>query len=257
VFVFSLSDKNLLLLDRFHQAVSFPDSIFAITTQSGPFTVDFSCNDEVLTLDASDATRGIIGSVLETVWGVGSPSVTWNTALQQTQPDHLWGVGYTPWGPFSQSREISMSTRDAMLRNQVYTAIYESANHLSEIISVFKKYETGVADVLLPQEYVHFVRRFNVFNYKLDKAAMYLSLNNFNTSFYYARSLRHDVRALSSLFGRGSKYVHSHMACSQDEDTSFVRDTVFVSSVFVTLWVVFRAINDILHSRRNLKKRKD
>ncbi|KAJ1484221.1 hypothetical protein T484DRAFT_1797744, partial [Baffinella frigidus] len=46
VFVFDLEETSLILLDRFHQSVSFPEMVISLQTKSGPATVDFSCNDE-------------------------------------------------------------------------------------------------------------------------------------------------------------------------------------------------------------------
>jgi hypothetical protein len=42
VFIFSLSSSRPLLLDRFHQAMSFPDMVIAVQTLSGSIGTDYS-----------------------------------------------------------------------------------------------------------------------------------------------------------------------------------------------------------------------
>ena len=57
---------SINLLDRFHQAVSFPEMVLALQTKSGAATLDYSCSDEMVTLDAADATRPMLGALLQT-----------------------------------------------------------------------------------------------------------------------------------------------------------------------------------------------
>ncbi|MGB1604464.1 MAG: hypothetical protein ACPIOQ_67665 [Promethearchaeia archaeon] len=59
-----MQDPALVLLDRFYQAASFPELVLALQTRSGAATVDYSCGDEMVTLDAADASRPMISAVL-------------------------------------------------------------------------------------------------------------------------------------------------------------------------------------------------
>ena len=44
--------------------------VLALQTQSGAATVDYSCSEEMVTLDAADATRPMLAALLQTGWGV-------------------------------------------------------------------------------------------------------------------------------------------------------------------------------------------
>lgn len=63
--LWDLEDPTLLLLDRFHQAVSFPEMVLAVQSGAGAATVDFSCNGDMLTIDAGDASRAAFAALLQ------------------------------------------------------------------------------------------------------------------------------------------------------------------------------------------------
>ncbi len=69
-FVFDLSTPEILLLDRFHQALSFGDMAVAVQTRAPAALLDFSCAQKPLQFDARDATRPLLAALLQTTWGV-------------------------------------------------------------------------------------------------------------------------------------------------------------------------------------------
>ncbi|KAJ1484220.1 hypothetical protein T484DRAFT_1797743, partial [Baffinella frigidus] len=102
---------------------------------------------------------------------------------------------------------------DAAKRNLVYTALNASIAQVSGMMEQFSHFGKNMEDVLLPGEYVHFVRRWNVLTFKIRRTSTYLSLLNFNTALFYARSLRHDVKAIRNAVLRAGQFVHTYVGC--------------------------------------------
>jgi len=84
-FIYDLNSDDILLLDRFHQAVSFPDIVIGVQTKAPAAIIDFrssafilrciidcliSCNGKSMQFDPRDSTRAVLGSLLQTTWGV-------------------------------------------------------------------------------------------------------------------------------------------------------------------------------------------
>jgi hypothetical protein len=86
VFVYDLARTSVLLLDRFHQALAFPDMVVAVRTRAARPLTDFHCNGHMVSLDPTDGTRNVLAAVLRTGWGVAPTEVKVN-------PD----VGYVGW----------------------------------------------------------------------------------------------------------------------------------------------------------------
>ena len=51
-------------------------------------------------------------------------------------------------------------------------------------------YEKEIDEVLSPPEHLLFVRRWNVFAFKLERAKHFISVNNHQQALYYMRSVR-------------------------------------------------------------------
>lgn len=187
VFVFDLQDPALLLLDRFHQAVSFPEMVVGLQTKSGAATLDYSCSDEMVTLDAADATRPLMGALLQTGWGVAPTHQHFSGKKQSAEVNFLWSAANTPFGPFSGSSKLNFALIDAARRNLVFSALNASIEQVSDVLEQFSRFGKHMEDVLLPAEHVHFVRRWNVLKFKIRRTSTYLSLLNFNTALFYAR----------------------------------------------------------------------
>lgn len=65
VFVFDLIEDSLVLLDRFHQAASFPEMVVAVQTSSVAAAVDFQCTGEMVTMNPMDASRPTLAALLQ------------------------------------------------------------------------------------------------------------------------------------------------------------------------------------------------
>ena len=94
---------------------------------------------------------------------------------------------------------------------------------VSDVLAQFERFGKHMEDVLLPAEHLHFVRRWNVLKFKVRRTSTYLSLLNFNTALFYARSTRHDVRAIRNTVLKAGQFVHSYVGCLHDESPSVLR----------------------------------
>jgi len=117
---------SINLLDRFHQAVSFPEMVLALQTKSGAATLDYSCSDEMVTLDAADATRPMLGALLQTGWGVAPTHEHFSGKKQSAEVNFVWSAANTPFGPFSASAKLNFAVFDAARRNLVFSALNAS-----------------------------------------------------------------------------------------------------------------------------------
>ncbi|GAM25077.1 hypothetical protein SAMD00019534_082520 [Acytostelium subglobosum LB1] len=144
VFLFDISFKDLLLLDRMHQAVSFDDMVIAIQTQSQR-PVDFTCGEQGnLSIDADDATRPVMAALLETIWGVLPThlELSKTSGANQNDANYLWSMGFNPFSVFSTHKTLSFAQTDAAIRNNVYSHIVESLESLQIIMSHIDQDET-------------------------------------------------------------------------------------------------------------------
>lgn len=250
VLLFDLEDSSLLLLDRFHQAVSFPEMVLAVQSKAGAATVDFSCNDDMVTLDAADATRATFASLLQTGWGVSATHEHFSGKKNKMEVNYLWSVAPTPFGPFSSSARLTFALIDAARRNVVFSSLNASIAEVARIMAQFDKFGKQMEDVLLPGEHLHFVRRWNVLRFKIRRTSTYLSLLNFNTAQYYARSLRHDVRAIRNAVLRAGQFVHSYVGCVHDDEPSVLRFLIYVFAGGALLIMAYVAVHNLLHLRK-------
>lgn len=81
-----------------------------------------------MVFDPHNATRPVLGAVLQTVWGVNPPENFYNPVTKEVETNFLWGIGNTPFGFFSSSSTLSFAIKDAVSRNVVL-------NQISDVIS--------------------------------------------------------------------------------------------------------------------------
>jgi hypothetical protein len=85
---------------------------------------------------------------------------------------------------------------------------------LVELI-ILEEYDKEVGEVLSQSDHLQFVRRWNMFQFKLDNARKFLSLNNFNSSFAFVRSLHYDSTSLHRLIHSAGQRLYTYLYCEQ------------------------------------------
>jgi len=244
-FVYDLQTEELLLLDKSSQAVSFPDMVVGVQTRAAAAELDFSCDQRSMALDPADATRAVTAGLLQSVWGVapthtywtppprgagagagagagegnnGSSSGTANAAAAAATTaatDWLWSSGLTPFGPFSHSSEFSFVQTNAAFRTVLLSEVARVHGHLAALNSDLRAFGHEVEEVFSDSEHLLYLRRWNIFSFKLGKARHYLSLNNFNEALYYVRSCQHDVAAMGKIVKAAQSRMVLGLDCGQ------------------------------------------
>jgi len=211
--IYSLSSPTLLLLDQFHQAVPFADLVLAVHSRAPAAKLDEQCDGMPVELRSERIERPLLASLLQTGFQVAPVDVSWSSAHNTSQPNLLWAAGLTPFGPYSTRLELSFAHRDAASRAVVHAAASEALSQLRDLKDFFSEFGKEVDDVLNAAEHLPFLRRLNVFAFKLERARSYLSLHNFKYARYYIASTQHDLSAMRGILEKAGRSFTSHLVC--------------------------------------------
>eukprot|EP00741_Cyanophora_paradoxa_P025372 tig00000367_g24491.t1 len=180
-FVYDLQTPDLLLLDRFHQAVGTAGGVaVAVQTRSGLASVDLVCGGE-----------------RAAAWAVAPTHQHWSALHNETVDEWAFSActGHTPFGASPLRRR-----------------------RLRHLAAHFMRFRAEEGEVLRGEAHALFVRRWNVLLHKMHRAAASLALFNFNTTLYYARSARHELRALHAALKGASRGLHPFLHCYADPE---------------------------------------
>lgn len=215
VYVFDLDHNSLLLLDRYHQTVSFLDMVVAVRTKATQTVSDYSCNGRHVFTHTRELERPLVGSILQSMWGVSPTHLSWSPMHNNTLVDYTWSIGQTPFGPFSESSSLSFVQKDAARRNVLLTSLNYS---IMSAIDVFESVAAhgGERRLLKQKRHVEFIQRWKLFKYKLDKTVSALSHFDFEMALYYLKSSDHDLYAMHSLVYEASQGVDASLICFND-----------------------------------------
>ncbi|GAB4832160.1 hypothetical protein Ancab_006177 [Ancistrocladus abbreviatus] len=228
VYVFDLDYSMLLLLDRYHQSVAFKDMVIAIRTKNTQTVSDYSCNGRHVFTQTRELDRSLVGSILQSMWGVSPTHLVWSPTHNSTLVDYTWSVGQTPFGPFSEISSLSFVQKDAARRNILLTWLNES---ITSAIDVLESVNAHGGDQKLLKGHKHdeFMQRWFIFKYKLDKAISALSRLDFGMATYFLRSSDHDLYAMHSIVYHVSQELEASLSCFKDPP--FPWSTVLASIV--------------------------
>ncbi|KAE8732011.1 ethylene-responsive transcription factor WRI1-like [Hibiscus syriacus] len=214
VYVFDLDYHSTLLLDRYHQTIAFRDMVIAVRTKTAQTVSDYSCNGRHVFTRTRELQRPLVGSILQSMWGVSPTHLIWSSMHNSTLVDYTWSVGQTPFGPFSEVSSLSFVQKDAARRNFILTSLNYS---LISVIDVLESIDAHGGDKNLKQkQHVEFIQRWNLFRYKLDKTVSALSHFDFDMAFYYLKSSDHDLYAIHDLVYTASQDIEASLVCFKD-----------------------------------------
>lgn len=209
VYVFDLDHNALLLLDRYHQSVAFKDMVIAVRTRNTQTVSDYSCNGRHMFTQTRELERPLVGSILQSMWGVSPTHLSWSPRHNSTLVDYTWSVGQTPFGPFSETLSLSFVQKDAARRNILLTSLNYSLTSAIDVLESIAAHG-GERNLLKHNRHVEFVQRWNLFKYKLDKAVSSLSHFDFEMALYFLRSSDHDLYAIHSLVYHASQEMEDN-----------------------------------------------
>lgn len=235
VYVFDLDVNSILLLDRYHQSVAFKDMVIAVRTKNTQTVSDYSCNGRHVFTQTRELERPLVGSILQSMWGVSPTHLVWSAQHNSTLVDYTWSVGNTPFGPFSELSSLSFIQKDAAKRNVILTSLNFTITSALDVLESISAH--GGERKLLPHNQLsEFIQRWNLFKYKLDKVVSSLSHLDFETSLYYLRSSDHDLYAIHSLVYHASQDLEASLVCFEDPPFPWASFLMSVGIFFVLVY---------------------
>ncbi|XP_030530929.2 uncharacterized protein LOC115741257 [Rhodamnia argentea] len=236
VYVFDLELNTLLLLDRYHQSVSFKDMVIAVRTKNTQTVSDYSCNGRHVFTQTRDLERPLVGSILQSMWGVSPTHLLWSSRHNNTLVDYTWSVGQTPFGPFSEISSLSFVQKDAARRNVLLTSLNYSITSAIDVLESIMSHG-GDRKLLKLNRHAEFIQRWNLFKYKLDKAVSALSHFDFEMALYYLRSSDHDLYGIHSLVYHASQELEASLVCFKDPPLPWGSISISAVGVLAFLYV--------------------
>ncbi|XVF58205.1 hypothetical protein PTKIN_Ptkin07bG0045300 [Pterospermum kingtungense] len=248
VYVFDLDYNNILLLDRYHQSVAFKDMVIAIRTKTAQTVSDYSCNGRHVFTHTRELERPLVGSILQSMWGVSPTHLLWSPTHNSTLVDYTWSVGQTPFGPFSEIASLSFVQKDAARRNFILTSLNYSITSAIDVLESVDAHG-GDRNLLKRNQHVEFRQRWHLFRYKLDKAVSSLSHFDFEMAFYYLRSSDHDLYAIHNLVYTASQEIEASLVCFKDPPFPWA-SLSFSAVGFLALSYVYAKRDKIFRNKR-------
>ncbi|GAU47545.1 hypothetical protein TSUD_284120 [Trifolium subterraneum] len=250
VYVFDLDYASLLMLDRYHQSVAFKDMVIAVRTRNTQTVSDYSCNGRHVFVHTRELERPIVGSVLQSMWGVSPTHLSWSPLHNSTLVDYTWSMGQTPFGPFSALSSLSFVQKDAARRNVLLTSLNYS---ISSAVDVLQSIEThgGDRNLLKPKQHDEFVQRWNLFKYKLNKAVSALSHLDYEMALFYLRSSDHDLYAIHSIVYHASQEIEASLVCFKDPPFPWFSVSTSAGA-FIALSYVYAKRHKLFRNKRKV-----
>lgn len=248
VYVFDLDYNLLLLLDRYHQSVAFKDMVIAVRTKNTQTVSDYSCNGRHVFTLTRELERPLVGSILQSMWGVSPTHLLWSPRHNSTLVDYTWSVGQTPFGPFSEISSMSFVQKDAAKRNILLTSLNYSITSAIDVVESIAAHG-GDRKLLKPNRHVEFIQRWNLYKYKLDKAVSALSHLDFEMALYYLKSSDHDLYAIHSLVYHASEELEASLVCFKDPPFPWT-SVSFSAGGFLALFYVYARRDKLFRNKR-------
>lgn len=243
IYLFDLSNtEEIILLDRFHQAMAFEDMVIAVRTSAGRTLLDYTCDvtsplrmpgsvgnhgealqPAAVTMDTQDASRAVLAATLSSVFSVASPTRTWAEVHGHSMEDWLFGTVPNPFSPFSPSLKVTWAQRDAARRNSLFSVLDEGMAEVEKLLGHFASYGISVDDVLDDYDATTFLRRWNLYTFKLHRVGTMLSVHDYAGAYYYVASARHDAQALHTLVHDAGRRVQTYYKCFKPAPVSIIQ----------------------------------
>lgn len=205
VYLFDLARDESLLLDRESEVVAFDDMVIAVQTNAPHATSGgYSCDDfdgkrgrpADGAVEAAGAGRGgpqhkgteheglgagVLSALLQVGWGVAPTHLTFSALHNAARVDLLWSLTGTPSSPFARgdaAAQLSWVQADASRRNLLLSLLDARLTELGGAIAPLQRedFDMDLGRVLTKAEAVHFSKRWQLLNHKLDRFATEMCL---------------------------------------------------------------------------------
>ncbi|KAL2240447.1 uncharacterized protein LOC105177216 [Sesamum indicum] len=248
VYVFDLEVNTILLLDRYHQSVAFKDMVIAVRTKSTQTVSDYSCNGHHVFTQTRELERPLVGSILQSMWGVSPTHLVWSPRHNSSLVDYTWSVGQTPFGPFSEISSLSFVQKDAARRNVLLTSLNYSITSGIDVLESIAAHG-GDRKLLKQNRHYEFIQRWNLFRYKLDKSISAMSHFDYEMALYYLRSSDHDLYAIHTLVYHASQELEASLVCFRDPPLPWT-SLLLSGGAFFALLYVYAKREKLFRSKR-------
>ncbi|PKI46537.1 hypothetical protein CRG98_033094 [Punica granatum] len=213
--------------------------VIAVRTKNTQTVSDYNCNGRHVFTQTRELERPLVGSILQSMWGVSPTHLTWSALHNSTLVDYSWSVGQTPFGPFSEMSTLSFAQKDAARRNVLLTSLNYSISSAIDVLDSVAAHG-GERKLLKHNQYVEFVQRWSLFKYKLDKAVSALSHFDFELALYYLRSLDHDLYGAHAIVYHASQELEASLACFKDPPFPWATVSVYAVCVVAFIYVYMK-----------------
>ncbi|KAH6774501.1 transmembrane protein [Perilla frutescens var. frutescens] len=248
VYVFDLDFNAILLLDRYHQSVAFKDMVIAVRTRSTQTVSDYSCNGHHVFTQTRELERPLVGSILQSMWGVSPTHLVWSPRHNSSLMDYTWSVGQTPFGPFSEIPSLSFVQKDAARRNVLLTSLNYSITSGVDVLGSIVAHG-GERKLLGHNRRTEFYQRWNLFRYKLEKSISALSHFDYEMALYYLKSSDHDLYAMHTLVYHASQELEASLVCFEDPPFPWSSFLLSIGICFALLFVYAKR-DKLFHNKR-------
>ncbi|GMH29725.1 hypothetical protein Nepgr_031568 [Nepenthes gracilis] len=141
VFILSLADVDLhLMMEDENLVWTSNDVVIVLEHQNEKIPLSYVSETERRYALPSQAQRHILAGLASAVGGLSAPYEKASHIHERPVINWLWASGCHPYGPFSNSSQISQMLQDVALRNTIY-ALVDSALHrirdTSEAVQAF------------------------------------------------------------------------------------------------------------------------
>lgn len=143
VFVLSLADVDPHLMMEDESLVwTSNDVVIVLQHQSEKIPLSYVSETERRHADPSQVQRHILAGLASVVGGLSAPYEKASHVHERPVVNWLWATGCHPFGPFSNTSQVSQLLQDAALRNTIYARVDSALRRIRETSEVVQSFAT-------------------------------------------------------------------------------------------------------------------
>eukprot|EP01090_Pellita_catalonica_P022145 TRINITY_DN8493_c0_g1_i1.p1 TRINITY_DN8493_c0_g1~~TRINITY_DN8493_c0_g1_i1.p1 ORF type:complete len:706 (-),score=107.56 TRINITY_DN8493_c0_g1_i1:120-1928(-) len=143
VYILSLTNvPSSLIIDQESFWAASPQAVVVLQTDSKRVQVPYVSESSPVYLNPRNPSRAIIAGVASALAGLSSSTQRYSPLHNREVQDYTWACGYTPFGPFSKSLQLSQIFYDMILRNAILSRVdlaYYDVHHALEQVNDFSE----------------------------------------------------------------------------------------------------------------------
>ncbi|EGC36772.1 hypothetical protein DICPUDRAFT_150701 [Dictyostelium purpureum] len=146
IFLFSVSNKIPILIDKTHQAKSLSNMVIGIQTSLFSTNSSFTVNDNQIKYYPINPLSSILSATALNLGGLVGNHVAYSEAHKSATSNWHWSVGDSPTSktfnfPFTHFNEFQ---RDTIFRNYVAASLERSIQYMNKAVSILSDCKTSI-----------------------------------------------------------------------------------------------------------------